>query len=171
MTVESSTVRAAVLPGPGGIATLRPIPTSGIRLTDGFWEERLRRNREHTIPHGFEQLTQAGTLDNFRLAAGAPGSYRALGVMFDQPFPFLLGKREAHDRLVPREGQVDQAADAKLDAASDKDLVAAGQVLGDGAHISESHHGRRNAELRLPPVLVDLGRAASSSLEIVSRRH
>ena len=59
-------------------------------MTGGFWAERLRTNRERTLPHAFEQLVEAGNLENFRLAAGtATGRYRALGIMFDGPFPFL----------------------------------------------------------------------------------
>ena len=40
------------------------------RSTGGFWAERLRTNRERTLPHAFEQLVEAGNLENFRLAAG-----------------------------------------------------------------------------------------------------
>ena len=59
-------------------------------MTGGFWAERMRTNRERTLPHAFEQLVEAGNLENFRLAAGtASGRYRALGIMFDGPFPFL----------------------------------------------------------------------------------
>ena len=39
-------------------------------MTGGFWAERLRTNRERTLPHAFEQLVEAGNLENFRLAAG-----------------------------------------------------------------------------------------------------
>ncbi|HSL33623.1 MAG TPA: beta-L-arabinofuranosidase domain-containing protein [Candidatus Limnocylindrales bacterium] len=61
-------------------------------MTGGFWADRLVRNRERTIPVGFEQLRRAGNLHNLRLAAGAAAAgdaYRALGIMFDKPFPFL----------------------------------------------------------------------------------
>ena len=47
-------------------------------------------NRARTIPHGYAQLQAAGTLHNFRLAADlATDGYRALGMMFEGPFPFL----------------------------------------------------------------------------------
>ncbi len=47
-------------------------------------------NRQATIPHGFRQLQRAGNLHNLRLAAGAAaGQYKALGVMFERPYPFL----------------------------------------------------------------------------------
>ena len=68
-----------VRPTPAAIATLTPLGGEGVSVTGGFWGERLTTNRERTIPHGFEQLERAGTLENLRLAAGAQGPYRALG--------------------------------------------------------------------------------------------
>ena len=64
-------------------------PSATPSITGGFWAERLRRNRERTIPHGFAQLDRAGNFHDLRLAAGASGSYQALGLMFGAPFPFL----------------------------------------------------------------------------------
>ena len=49
------------------------------RSLGGLWADRMRTNRERTIPHGYEQLGHAGNLTNFRLAAGAQGTYQALG--------------------------------------------------------------------------------------------
>jgi DUF1680 family protein len=81
---------AAVLPTDAAIATLRPISGADVSLTHGFWADRAAANRERTIPAGFEQLRSVGTLHNFELAASsARDGYRALGVMFDGPFPFL----------------------------------------------------------------------------------
>jgi DUF1680 family protein len=134
MTVDRSTLSAAVLPNPGGIGALRPIATEGIRLTDGFWEERLRRNRERTIPHGFEQLTQAGTLENFRLAAGAPGSYRALGVMFDQPFPFL--DSDVYKWLEAVGWELGRARDPDLAAAADQAIAAVAGAQRDDGYVN-----------------------------------
>jgi uncharacterized protein len=82
----------AVLPSNKATAALRPISSSNVQVTGGFWADRLATNHERTIPAGYEQLQNAGTLHNFTLAAGAAGrgdDYRALGLMFDKPFPFL----------------------------------------------------------------------------------
>ena len=89
MAIETSTKIAAVLPTSGALGRYRPIDARHVRLTGGFWADRLTTNREATIPHGFGQLTEAGTLQNLRLAAGEKGSYQALGRMFEQPYPFL----------------------------------------------------------------------------------
>jgi len=89
-SAATATTVAAVVPTAGTTAALHPIGATDVRLTGGFWAERARINREATIPAGFEQLQAAGTLQNFRLAAqSARDGYRALGIMFDKPFPFL----------------------------------------------------------------------------------
>ena len=80
----------AVEPTPGATVRLRPLAARDTRITGGFWADRLRLNRERTIPYGFEQLDRAGNLHDLRLAAGTTtGTYRALGIMFGTPFPFL----------------------------------------------------------------------------------
>jgi hypothetical protein len=68
---------------------LAPVDATGVSIRGGFWSARLRMNRERTIAHGFGQLERVGTLHNFRLAAGRPGEYRALGASIGQVFPFL----------------------------------------------------------------------------------
>jgi uncharacterized protein len=79
----------AVEPTAGATVRLRPLAARDTRITGGFWADRLRLNREATIPYGFEQLERAGNFHDLRLAAGIQGEYRALGIMFGTPFPFL----------------------------------------------------------------------------------
>ncbi len=80
---------APVIPSAGAIGRLRPLGGQDVGITGGFWADRMRLNRELTLPHVFGQLVEAGNLHNLRLAAGASGRYQALGIMFDGPFPFL----------------------------------------------------------------------------------
>jgi DUF1680 family protein len=87
--VEVSPPAAVVLPTAGAISRLKPLGGAAVGVSGGFWEERLRTNRERTIPSGFAQLERAGNLANFRLAAGADGRYRALGEEIGVIFPFL----------------------------------------------------------------------------------
>ena len=84
-----SDATTSVQPSPAAKSRLRPIDAAGISVPDGFWAERLRLNRERTIPHGFDQLRRAGTLDNLRLAAGATGTYRAEADTGGALLPFL----------------------------------------------------------------------------------
>jgi DUF1680 family protein len=67
--------RGPVQPSAAAAGQLRP--SGRYRITGGFWEERLRVNREVTIPLGPERLEESGNLENFRLAAGhASGPYQ-----------------------------------------------------------------------------------------------
>jgi DUF1680 family protein len=79
----------AVHPTDAAALALRPLPAGDVTITGGFWADRLRINRERTIPHGFAELDRVGNFQDLRLAAGATGTYRALGLMFGAPFPFL----------------------------------------------------------------------------------
>ncbi|MFF5076416.1 glycoside hydrolase family 127 protein [Actinoplanes sp. NPDC000266] len=64
----------AVQPSKTALTRLRPLDARRVELTGGFWASRVRVNREHTIPHGLEQLEKAGNLDNLRLADGYRGT-------------------------------------------------------------------------------------------------
>ena len=88
-SLRTAAMDTAVRPTPSALAALRPLGTGNVHVSGGFWAERMRTNRERTIPRGFEQLEQAGNLANFRLAAGAHGRYRALGEEIGVIFPFL----------------------------------------------------------------------------------
>ena len=58
---------------------LRPIDSHGVVIRDGLLADRQRVNREVTILRGAEELETAGTLDNFRIAAGrASGTRRGM---------------------------------------------------------------------------------------------
>jgi DUF1680 family protein len=80
---------SSVRPSPAARASLRPLGAAQVGVHGGFWAERLRTNRERTIPHGFDQLRRAGTLHNLRMAAGAPGEYRASADSGGALLPFL----------------------------------------------------------------------------------
>lgn len=110
---------AGVLPTASAASRLRPIGATAIELWDGFWLDRLRINRERTIPHGFEQLKSAGNLHDLRLAAGtAKGPYQALGIMFDKPFPFL--DSDVYKWLEAVGWELGRAPDSKLMAAAEE---------------------------------------------------
>ncbi|HZG66259.1 MAG TPA: beta-L-arabinofuranosidase domain-containing protein, partial [Herpetosiphonaceae bacterium] len=44
----------------------QPVAHTDVTVEGGFWEPRLRVNRERTIPHLFRQLRKTGSLDAFR---------------------------------------------------------------------------------------------------------
>jgi hypothetical protein len=66
-----SVARAGLVdPNPGAIGRLWPLPFGDATITGGFWAERLRRNRERTIPHGFAQLDRAGNFHDLPPVTG-----------------------------------------------------------------------------------------------------
>lgn len=48
----------------------KPVAITDVRLTDRFWEPRVRRNRELTIPSQLTQCEETGRIGNFQRAAG-----------------------------------------------------------------------------------------------------
>jgi DUF1680 family protein len=104
------------------MTVLRPVDASGVRVRDGFWGERLAVNRERTIPHGKAELDRVGTLTNFRLAAGVPGRYQALGEPIGQVFPFL--DSDVYKWLEAVGWELGRAPDAELAATADEVIAA-----------------------------------------------
>ncbi|HET9291713.1 MAG TPA: beta-L-arabinofuranosidase domain-containing protein, partial [Actinomycetes bacterium] len=106
---------------------LRPLGPSRARIVGGFLAERQRTNRQHTIPHGFDQLQRVGTLDNLRLAAGANGRYRAHADSAGTTFPFL--DSDVYKWLEAVGWELGRAADPALAASADEaiKLVTAAQ--------------------------------------------
>lgn len=49
------------------LRTLSPVPFDRIQIHDGFWGERLRVNREITLPIEYKQCKETGRIDAFRL--------------------------------------------------------------------------------------------------------
>jgi uncharacterized protein len=116
-----------VRPTPTASQRLRPLGAPQLTILDGFWAQRLRVNREHTIPHGFDQLRRTGTLDNLRVAAGSDGRYRAAADSGGFTFPFL--DSDVYKWLEAVGWELGRAPDPALAAAADEaiGLVMAAQ--------------------------------------------
>lgn len=72
-------IGSSVAPTPSARLRLRPIDGRGVAIRDGLLADRQRVNREVTLLRGAEELERAGTLDNFRIAAGrARGERRGM---------------------------------------------------------------------------------------------
>jgi uncharacterized protein len=71
-------------------ARLRPLALDDAVISDGFWADRRRLNRERLIPDGARQLEAAGNLHNLRAAAGrAEGRFRGLVFMDSDVYKWL----------------------------------------------------------------------------------
>jgi DUF1680 family protein len=105
----------------------RALGPSQVTILGGFMAERQRINREHTIPHGFEQLRRSGALGNLRLAAGGDGQYHALADTSGATFPFL--DSDVYKWLEAVGWELGRGADPGLAAAADQAIavVAAAQ--------------------------------------------
>jgi DUF1680 family protein len=114
--MSTSTVR----PSPAANLRLRPLGSPQLTILDGFWAHRLRINREHTIPHGFEQLRRTGTLDNLRLAAGATGQYRAAS---DGTFTLPFLDSDVYKWLEAAGWELGRGPDPALAAAADEAIA------------------------------------------------
>jgi DUF1680 family protein len=145
-TTDSST---PVLPTNGAISSLRPLGANGVVITGGFWGERLAVNRARTLRHGFEQLQQAGNLQNFRIAAGVPGHYRALGEPRGLIFPFL--DSDVYKWLEAVGWELGRAPEPDLASAADEAISAvAGAQRPDGylnTYVQVVAGGRQYADL------------------------
>ena len=79
MLASLATLATSVAPTAAAHVRLRPIDSHGVVIRDGLLADRQRVNREVTILRGAEELETAGTLDNFRIAAGrASGTRRGM---------------------------------------------------------------------------------------------
>ncbi len=127
MVIGTPTRAAVVVPTASAISALTPLGGPNVRLTGGFWDQRLRINREDSIPHGYRQLDEAGTLANFALAAGAHGRYRALGEAMGVIFPFL--DTDLYKWLEAAAWELGRGADPALARDADRaiELVVAAQ--------------------------------------------
>jgi DUF1680 family protein len=74
-------VVASVRPTDAARVRLRPLGSAAVRIEGGLLGERQRVNHEITLLRGAEELERAGTLDNFRIAAGTKDGGRR-GMVF-----------------------------------------------------------------------------------------
>jgi uncharacterized protein len=119
---------STVKPSATAKTRLRPLGAPQVTITDGFWADRLRTNREATIPHGYDQLGRSGALGNLRLAGTGDGQYQAMKDTSGATFPFL--DSDVYKWLEAVGWELGRAPDAALAAAADEAIaiVAAAQL-------------------------------------------
>ncbi|MDR2131080.1 MAG: glycoside hydrolase family 127 protein [Odoribacteraceae bacterium] len=60
-----------------------PVPFTRVKVTDGFWGQRLRASRETTIPLAFSKCEETGRYKNFEMAAHPGPQNKVTGYSFD----------------------------------------------------------------------------------------
>ena len=102
----------------------KPTAIDDVRLTDAFWEPRIRRNRERTIPSQLQQCEETGRIDNFRRAAGKKnGPFQ--GIFFNDSDVYKWAEAAANSLAA----FPDPTLDAQLDAVI-QEIAAAQQPDG-----------------------------------------
>ena len=59
-----------------------PVPFTSVKVTDSFWGQRLKANREVTIPLAFGKCEETGRYENFVKAAHPSDEYKVEGFSF-----------------------------------------------------------------------------------------
>ena len=70
MTTQSESAQYVVDLSHSKAAVLKPVPVSAVTLAGDFWEPRLRRIVEVSLPSQYALLESTGRLNNFRRVAG-----------------------------------------------------------------------------------------------------
>ena len=91
----------------------RPVAISDVRLTDTFWEPRIRRNRETTIPSQLQQCEETGRINNFRRAAGKKeGAFQ--GIFFNDSDVYKWAEAAAFSLAASPDAKLDAELDAVI---------------------------------------------------------
>lgn len=64
------------------------VPFTSVRVTDGFWGQRLKASRDVTIPLAFSKCEETGRYENFIKAANPSEDYIVGGFSFDDTDPY-----------------------------------------------------------------------------------
>jgi len=125
---------SVVSPSPEARTRLRPLPCTAVHIVDGFWADRQQTNRDSTLPHGFDQLRERGTLANFWLAAGHDGRYQAGADSSGTVLPFL--DSDVYKWLEAAGWEQGRAADARLAAAAGEAIEALRAAQRDDGYVN-----------------------------------
>lgn len=105
------------------IPPLRPVPQTQVQIEDGFWSERLKTNREVTIPFAIKRCEETGRIDNFAKAGGLmDGPFQ--GIYYDDSDVFKVIEGIAYSLATNPDPELDRYLDgliAKIAAAQEPD--------------------------------------------------
>ncbi len=91
----------------------KPVAIADVSLTDAFWEPRIRRNRERTIPSQLQQCEETGRIDNFRRAAGKKdGPFQ--GIYFNDSDVYKWAEAAANSLAAFPDAKLDAELDAVI---------------------------------------------------------
>jgi DUF1680 family protein len=103
---------------------INAVPSTNVKLTDGFWEKRIETNRTVTIPFGFKKCEEEGRIRNFDRAAGVLGGKYEGKMPFDDSDVYKIIEGASYSLAVHPDEKLDKYLDeviAKISAAQEKD--------------------------------------------------
>jgi DUF1680 family protein len=100
---------------------ITPVPFTAVKVTDGFWGQRLKASREVTIPLAFGKCEETGRCDNFVKAAHPHPEYKVGGYSFDDTDVYKTIEGASYSMQIYPDEKLDHYIDSILT------LVAAAQ--------------------------------------------
>ena len=108
--------------------SVKPVPFTSVKLTDGFWAPRIETNRTVTIPFAFEKCEETGRVDLFVRAAkalkGEPVDKKPPGYPFDDTDVYKVLEGASYALSVKPDPKLEAYVDgliAKIAAAQEPD--------------------------------------------------
>ena len=102
---------------------LRPVPVASVKLSDNFWEPRIRTNREVTIPSQLRHCEETSRIANFRRASGKQqGDFQ--GIFFNDSDVYKWVEAASWSLAVHPDAKLEADVDAVIEeiaAAQDPD--------------------------------------------------
>lgn len=94
-TVAAACVVSMASAGETGVARLKAVSPTQVKLSDSFWAPRLEVNRTVTLPHNIKMCEETGRISNFDKAAGKmEGKYE--GAYFNDSDVYKVLEGAAH---------------------------------------------------------------------------
>jgi DUF1680 family protein/alpha-L-arabinofuranosidase len=95
-----------------------------VKLTDGFWSQRIETNRRVTIPHIFRACEAKGRIDNFAIAAGLMKGEHKGNYPFDDTDVYKAIEAASYSLMTNPDPNLEKYLDeiiAKIAAAQEED--------------------------------------------------
>lgn len=144
MRKKPSMLIAAMMFTQLGIAQLAdynitPIPFNKVRVTDQFWGQRIKTNKEVTIPIAFSYCQSTGRIDNFKIAGGLMKGEFKSGSPFDDSDVSKIIEGAAYALSSDRDPKLEAFVDSVISymqAAQEEDgyLYTYRTIMGNDSH-------------------------------------
>jgi len=124
---------------------IQPVPFTNVKVTGGFWYDRLETNREVTVDYCFEKCEETGRIANFARAGGLEeGGFQ--GIYFNDSDVVKVIEGAAYCLMLKDDPRLEKYLDnliAKIAAAQEDDgYLYTARTIGDPHHNYPGKEGR-----------------------------